>query len=64
MSVETRYFCSGTCSAVITQEQYKNGLTKCGTNTCSYYSKPFEKGLYCSVCEKRIEEGEIANHQH
>ena len=64
MAVETRYFCSGTDQAIVTEEEFKNGLTKCGNKTCSMYQHPFEKGIYCTTCEKRIKEGEERNHQH
>ncbi|MEX0616350.1 MAG: hypothetical protein WD231_00890 [Candidatus Woykebacteria bacterium] len=64
MAVETRYFCTGTCGAVITEEQYNNGLTHCGTNTCTMHKEPFEKGLYCTTCQKRVSEAEKDQHQH
>ncbi len=64
MAIETRYFCNGTCGAVITEEQYASGLTKCGTKSCTLYQHPFEKGLYCTVEGKRITEGERSQHQH
>ncbi|OGY28436.1 MAG: hypothetical protein A2Z42_00615 [Candidatus Woykebacteria bacterium RBG_19FT_COMBO_43_10] len=35
MAIETRYFCTGTCGAVITQEEYDKGLTKCGNESYS-----------------------------
>ncbi|MBI2594010.1 hypothetical protein HYW44_05210 [Candidatus Daviesbacteria bacterium] len=37
------YICEGTCQAKITQEQYDKGLTKCGTESCTYFGKPFKK---------------------
>lgn len=64
MAVETRYFCSGTDQAIVTEEEYKGGLTKCGNKTCSMYQHPFEKGIYCNTCEKRIQVGEEGDHQH
>lgn len=64
MAVETRYFCTGTCGAVVTEEEYEKGLNKCGTNTCNMHQKPFVKGLYCTSCEKKIEESEKSFHQH
>lgn len=64
MAVETRYFCTGNCGAVITEQQHVEGLTKCGTSSCNMHDKPFEKGLYCSSCEKRISEEEKDQHQH
>lgn len=64
MAVETRYFCTGSCGAVITEEEFNNGLTQCGTKTCNMHQKPFEKGIYCTTCKKRIQEGEEGDHQH
>lgn len=64
MAMETRYFCNGTDQAIVTEEEYNGGLTKCGNNTCSMYQHPFEKGLYCTTCEKRISEEEKNQHNH
>lgn len=64
LTVETRYFCTGTCGAVVTQEQYDQGLTKCGDESCNMHDKPFERGLFCVSCEKRIGEEEKDQHQH
>ena len=52
MAVETRYFCTGSCGAVITQEEYEGGLTKCGTQSCNMHQEPFEKGLFCEKSSK------------
>lgn len=35
------YICTGTCGAHITQEQYDNGLTACGTEGCTMKGQPF-----------------------
>lgn len=64
MAVETRFFCTGSCGAVITQEEYDKGLTACGTESCNMHGKPFEQGLYCSTCKKRVTEEEKEEHQH
>ncbi len=37
------YFCTGSCGAQITQEQYDKGLTQCGAKSCNFYGKPFKK---------------------
>lgn len=37
------YICEGSCNAQITQEQYNNGLVKCGAKNCNLYNKPFKK---------------------
>ena len=64
MAIETRYFCNGTDKAVVTEQEYKGGLTKCGNNTCTLYQHQFEKGLYCTTEGKRITEEERDQHQH
>lgn len=64
MAVETRYFCNGTDQAVVTEKQYDQGLTACGNKSCSMYKHPFEKGLFCTTCERRIKEEEQAKHHH
>jgi len=64
MAVETRYFCNGTDQAVVTQEQYDQGLTKCGNESCSLHAHPFEKGLYCTICQKRVTQDQVSEHQH
>lgn len=38
------YVCMGACQAVISDEQYKNGLTACGAESCDMKGKPFVKG--------------------
>ena len=64
MAVEVRYFCTGTDHAIVTQEEYDQGKTKCANNMCSMYDHPFEKGLYCTVCGRRITEEERPQHNH
>ena len=64
MAVETRYFCNGSDRAVVTKKEYEGGLTACGNNTCTLYQHPFEKGLFCTTCGKRIGKGEETEHQH
>ncbi|HWY79413.1 MAG TPA: hypothetical protein VNW29_03580 [Candidatus Sulfotelmatobacter sp.] len=44
MDDKKTYICLGTCQAVITEEQYKNGLTKCGAQGCSLEGHPFVPG--------------------
>lgn len=64
MAVEARYFCNGTDQAVVTQEQYNQGLTKCGNESCSLHGQPFEKGLYCTTCGRKITTQEESQHNH
>jgi hypothetical protein len=43
-STPETHVCMGTCQAVITDEQYKGGLTKCGAESCTMFRQPFVKG--------------------
>ncbi len=56
------YVCTGTCKAEISEEDYKNGLTKCGTESCSLYGHQFQKMKKCGQCGQLYTEGEL--HQH
>jgi hypothetical protein len=44
MDTPKTYVCMGTCQAVITDEEYKNGLTKCGAEVCTMKGQPFVEG--------------------
>ena len=44
MADQKTYVCLGTCQAVITEEQYKNGLTKCGAKSCDLKGHPLVLG--------------------
>jgi hypothetical protein len=44
MDNQKTYVCLGTCQAVITEEQYKNGLTNCGAEVCTMKGQPFAEG--------------------
>jgi hypothetical protein len=35
------YICHGTCAAHITEEEYNNGLTACGTEGCTMKGQVF-----------------------
>ncbi len=47
---QTVYVCPGNCQAEISEEQFKEGLTHCGAETCDKKGVPFEKRLKCEVC--------------
>lgn len=49
------YVCLGTCQAVISQEQYDNGLTKCGARVCTLKGQQFVKGKKDEVTGKNVE---------
>ena len=56
------YVCTGTCQAQVSEDEYKNGLTKCGAETCTMHNHAFEKRLKCATCEVLYKENE--NHTH
>lgn len=59
---EEVYVCTGGCGAVISKEQYDNGLTKCGADGCEHKGIEFEKRLKCTNCGSIFEETSIHNH--
>ena len=44
MDTQKTYVCLGTCQAVISEEEYKKGLTTCGSAECTMHGKPFVPG--------------------
>lgn len=46
------WVCMGSCQAVISDEQYKGGLTACGAESCDMHGKPFAKGRKSNVTGK------------
>lgn len=44
MDNQKTYVCLGTCQAVIPEEKYNAGLTKCGAKECTLYQQPFVEG--------------------
>lgn len=44
------YVCLGDCQAVISNDEYQKGLTKCGTDTCELKGVRFVKGDKCKKC--------------
>jgi hypothetical protein len=38
------YVCLGSCQAVISEEEYKNGLTECGAESCTLKGQPLVEG--------------------
>lgn len=50
------YICEGTCAAKISEEQYKNGLTKCGADVCTLKGHEFTKMYECADCSKVMKE--------
>lgn len=62
MDEQKTYVCLGTCQAVITEEQYKNGLTKCGGEGCTLQGHEFVEGKKCPICGKNYQQG--SEHSH
>ena len=53
--MEEHYFCTGTCGAVITKQQYDEGLKKCGAlQGCSMKGHPFVKCEHCPKCDQCV----------
>ena len=59
---EKIYICTGGCGAVITKEQFDNGLTKCGTEGCKNKGIEFEKRLKCTDCGSIYDESTPHSH--
>lgn len=53
------YVCLGSCRALISEEQYKNGLTDCGSDSCKKKGQPFARGSKCKECGLTYAEGEV-----
>jgi hypothetical protein len=52
MDTKKTYVCLGTCQAVISEEQYNEGLTKCGAKGCSLEGHTFVPGKKNEVTGK------------
>ena len=44
MDEQKTYVCLGSCQAVVNEEQYKNGLTTCGADSCTMKGQPLVPG--------------------
>lgn len=44
MEDKKTYVCTGTCQAVVSEDEYNNGLTKCGAESCTMKGQPFVEG--------------------
>jgi hypothetical protein len=44
MTDQKTYVCLGTCQGVVTEEQFKNGLNKCGAEGCDLKGHPLVPG--------------------
>lgn len=50
------YVCMGSCQAVVSEEQYKNGLTACGAEGCTMHGKPLVVGKKSQTTGQNQEE--------
>ena len=51
------YVCLGSCQAFISEEEYKNGLIKCGGEGCDLKGVKFVEGKRCKKCGKNFKSG-------
>ena len=56
MNNQKTYVCLGTCQAVISEEKYNAGLTKCGAKECTMYDQPFVAGHKSESTGKNVQE--------
>ncbi|MDO8435710.1 MAG: hypothetical protein Q7S89_03470 [bacterium] len=54
----TRYVCTGVCGGSVSEEEYNEGKTTCGAETCPNFQQPFEKRMVCDACGVEYKEGE------
>lgn len=53
-SADESWVCLGTCQAVISQQEYDGGLTKCGAEVCTLKGQPFVKGKKDEATGKNV----------
>ncbi len=59
---QTVYICTGGCGAVISDENYRGGLTVCGTEGCTHHGMPFEERVKCGQCGEIYKKDETHKH--
>ena len=61
-ATEKTYVCLGSCQAVVSEQEYQNGLTTCGATECTMHGQPLVVGKKSPVTGKNEataqEEGE------
>lgn len=57
------YVCLGSDQAMVTEEEYKKGLTKCG-GECTLKGHPFVEGGKCEICGKNYAASAPHNHKN
>jgi hypothetical protein len=50
--MKTVYVCEGKCKGVATEEQHRQGATKCAAADCDLFQKPLQKRVKCEKCGK------------
>lgn len=56
------YVCTGSCGAVVSEEDYKGGITHCGTDGCTCEGASFEERIQCSQCSEVYKKDEEHTH--
>lgn len=59
---QTVHVCAGTCHAIVSQEDYEKGITRCGTEGCTCQGMEFEEAVKCGHCGKIYKKDE--KHEH
>ncbi len=62
MEKKHAYICSGTCGAVLTEEEYGRSKRICGTPGCDHEGKPFVRAEVCPVDGAIVRPGEPHEH--
>lgn len=58
---EVRYICPGSCNKIISEEDFKNGITMCDSENCERNGQPLLMKLFCPNCE--VYYGEEETHE-
>lgn len=56
------YCCTGTCRALVSEEEFLKGVNRCGTEGCTCQGEEFEKRIKCGHCGEIYKEGEAHSH--
>ena len=58
--MEAHYICTGSCQAVITIQQYNDGLKHCGApQGCTMKGHVFVKCQHCARCDHHVPERSV-----
>jgi hypothetical protein len=52
MDNKKNYVCTGSCQAVVTEEEYNKGLTNCGAEGCTMKGHPLVQGKKSEITGK------------